>query len=65
MHAIPVYHSCVFEGPLYHSSTQINYDALNFCSKNGFKSIFSSFLLSERNMRIVYIYNFLDHENPF
>ena len=23
MHAGPVYHSCFFEGPLYHSSTQI------------------------------------------
>ena len=32
--------------------------------KNGFKSIFGPFLLSERNMGIDYIYNIIDHENP-
>ena len=32
--------------------------------KNGFKAIFSPILLSERNMRIDYIYNILDNENP-
>ena len=32
--------------------------------KNGFKSIFSSILLSELNMGIDYIYNILDHEIP-
>ena len=31
---------------------------------NGFKSIFSLILLSERNLGIDYIYNILDHENP-
>ena len=40
----------------------MNYNA--FClgeKKNGFKSIFSPILLSERNMGIDYIYNILDH----
>ena len=32
--------------------------------KNGFISIFSPILLSERNMGIDYIHNILDHENP-
>ena len=32
--------------------------------KNGFKSIFSPILLSERNMGIDYIYNIINHENP-
>ena len=32
--------------------------------KNGYKSIFSPILLSERNMEIDYIYNIIDHENP-
>ena len=32
--------------------------------KNGFKSIFSPILLSERNTGIDYIYNIIDHENP-
>ena len=32
--------------------------------KNGFKSIFSPILLSERNMGIDYIYNIIDHKNP-
>ena len=31
--------------------------------KNGFKSIFSPILLSERNMGIYYIYNIIDDEN--
>ena len=31
--------------------------------KNGFKSEFSPFLLSERKMVINYFYNFLEHEN--
>ena len=33
--------------------------------KNGFKSIFSPILLPERKMGIDYIYNILNHENPF
>ena len=32
--------------------------------KNGFKSILSPIWLSERNMGIDYIYNFIDHEIP-
>ena len=39
---------------------------MNFVSarKNGFKSIFSTILLSERNMGIDNFYNTLDHKNP-
>ena len=35
-----------------------------FAKKNGFISIFSPILLSERNMGIDYIYNIIDHDNP-
>ena len=43
----------------------MNYNAFCFGEKNGFKSIFSPILLSERYMGIDYIYNILDHENPY
>ena len=38
-------------------------NAFCFGGKNGFKSIFSPILLSERNMGIDYIYNFIVHKN--
>ena len=42
----------------------MNYNAFCLGQKNGFKSIFSPILLSERNIGIDYIYNFINHENP-
>ena len=42
----------------------MNYNAICFGDKNGFNSIFSPILLSERNMGIDCIYNILGHENP-
>ena len=42
----------------------MNYNKFFLARKNGFKFNFSPILLSERNMRIDYIYDFMDHENP-
>ena len=40
----------------------MNYNAFCFGEKNGFKSIFSPILLSERNMGNDYMYNIVDHK---
>ena len=42
----------------------MNYSALCFCQKIGFKSIFSPILLSKPIMGIDNIDNVLDHKNP-
>ena len=42
----------------------MNYNELCSGEKNGYKSIFSPILLSERNMGTDYVYNIIDHENP-